>query len=139
MNTLAFIIGIVVSIVVIVRFKKTRLESSKFTYPFLLITFPFYYFAFAIYGNDYAVIPLELLGGLLFFSIALLSLRFSNFYKFNLLALGYMLHGIYDFAHNTFFVNAGTPVWWPEFCGVIDIILGLYLVHLAFRHRERLA
>jgi hypothetical protein len=138
MNILAFIIGIVVSIIVIVRFKKARLESNKFAYSFLLITFPFYYFAFAVYGNDYAVIPLELLGGLLFFSIALLSLIFNDFYKFNLLALGYILHGIYDVTHNMFFVNAGTPVWWPEFCGVIDIILGLYLVDLAFRQRVRI-
>lgn len=138
MNILALIIGIVVSILIIVRFKKTRLESSKFAYSFLLITFPFYYFAFAVYGNDYTVIPLELFGGLVFFGIAILSLKFSDFYKFNFLALGYILHGIYDVTHNMFFVNAGTPVWWPEFCGVIDIILGLYLVNLAFRHRVAL-
>lgn len=137
MNILAFIIGIVVSILIIVPFKKTRLESSKFAYSFLLITFPFYYFAFAVYGNDYTVIPLEFLGGLVFFGIALLSLKFSDFYKFNFLALGYILHGIYDVTHNSFFVNVGTPVWWPEFCGVIDIILGLYLVNLAFRHRVK--
>ena len=139
MNILAFIIGIAVSILVIVHFKKNRLESSKFAYSFLLFTFPFYYFVFAVYGNDYAVIPSEFLGGLLFFSIAILSLRFSDFYKFNFLALGYILHGIYDVTHHMFFINAGTPVWWPEFCGVIDIILGLYLVILAFKLRVKLA
>jgi|TARA_R100001377_G_scaffold69194_2_gene44486 hypothetical protein len=139
MNILAFIIGIAVSILIIVHFKKTRLESSKFAYSFLLFTFPFYYFVFAVYGNDYAVIPSEFLGGLVFFSIAILSLRFSDFYKFNFLALGYILHGIYDVTHHMFFINAGTPVWWPEFCGVIDIILGLYLVILAFKLRVKLA
>ena len=139
MNILAFIIGIAVSILVIVHFKKNRLESSKFAYSFLLFTFPFYYFVFAVYGNDYAVIPSEFLGGVLFFSIAILSLRFSDFYKFNFLALGYILHGIYDVTHHMFFINAGTPVWWPEFCGVIDIILGLYLVILAFKLRVKLA
>lgn len=139
MNILAFLIGIAVSIFVIVRFKKTRLESNKFTYSFLLITFPFYYFVFAVYGGDYAVLPFEFLSGLVFFSIAIFSLKFSGFYKFNILALGYILHGLYDVIHNMFFTNAGTPVWWPEFCGVIDIVLGLYLIHLAFRLRVRFA
>ncbi|KTF18373.1 DUF6010 family protein [Pseudoalteromonas sp. H105] len=136
MNIPAFTIGIVVSIFLIGHFKKSRLESSKFTYAFLLITFPLYYFAFAVYVNDYAVIPLELMSGLVFFGIAILSLRLTNFYKFNLLALGYLLHGIYDIIHHMLFINAGTPVWWPEFCGVIDIIIGLYLMNLAFKLRD---
>ena len=137
MNIFALIIGISISILVILHFKKRQLESSKFAYPILLITFPFYYFAFAVYGNDAKAIPLEFLGGLIFFIIPVLSLKLSDFYKFNILALGYILHGFYDVIHNMFFINAGTPVWWPEFCGVIDIIIGLYLVSLAFRLRDR--
>lgn len=139
MNIFALIIGISISILVILRFKKRRLESSKYTYPILLITFPFYYFVFAVYGNAYNAIPLEFFGGLIFFIIPLISLKLNDFYKFNILALGYILHGVYDVIHDMFFINAGTPVWWPEFCGVIDIILGLYLVSLAFRLRGRLA
>jgi len=138
MNILAFFTGISIAILVILHFKKTRLESSKFAYSLLLLNFPFYYFAFAVYGNDYTVIPLEFLGGLVFFIIAVLSLKFNDFYKFNFLAFGYILHGIYDINHNMFFINAGTPVWWPEFCGIIDIILGLYLLTLAFRLRVRI-
>lgn len=137
MNILALIIGMAVSIFIIIQFKKTRLESNRFAYSLLLVTFPFYYFAFAIYGNDYAVLPLELLGGLLFFAIAVLSLWFSHFYKFSFLALGYILHGIYDVTHNDFFINAGTPLWWPEFCGVVDVILGLYLVTLAYQYKVK--
>jgi len=138
MNILAFFIGILISILVILHFKKTRLESSKFAYSLLLITYPFYYFAFAVYANNYAVIPLEFLAGLIFFIIAVVSLKFSGFYKFSFLAFGYILHGIYDISHNIFFINAGTPIWWPEFCGIIDIILGLYLLTLALRLRVRI-
>jgi uncharacterized membrane protein HdeD (DUF308 family) len=137
MNILAFIIGIFISIAVIVHFKRTRLENSKFAYSALLFTFPFYYFAFSIYGNDYAALPLELIGGLAFFIIAISALKFSNFYKFLLLAIGYIFHGIYDVIHHLLFINNGTPNWWPEFCGSIDIILGLYLVTLAFKFRVK--
>lgn len=139
MNLLAFLIGLLISISVIVHFKKTRLENSNKAYALLLFTFPFYYFVFAIWGNDYAAIPLEFIGGLLFFGIALTALKLNGFYKFNLLALGYILHGVYDVTHNLFFTNQGTPIWWPEFCGVIDIVIGLYLINLAFKCREKLS
>jgi hypothetical protein len=135
MNIVAFVIGIFVSIIVILRFRQTRLESRWFTYSLLLFTFPFYYLIFAVYGNDYAALPLEFFGGLPFFIIALLALKFDAFYKFSLLAIGYILHGLYDVTHHLFFINTGTPVWWPEFCGVIDIIVGLYLLNLAFKSR----
>lgn len=137
MNILAFIVGIVISIFVILRFKKSRLEYSKFGYSLLLITFPFYYFLFAAYSNRYEVLLLEFLGGFVFFILAFLSIRYSDFYKLNLLGFGFILHGIYDISHDIFFINAGTPSWWPEFCGVIDFIIGLYLLALAFRHRVK--
>ena len=139
MNILALIIGIFVSIFIIWRFKTSHLENSKFTYSLLLITFPFYYFVFAVYGNNYEVIPFEFLGGLSFFFIALLALKFNEFYKFSLLSFGYILHGVYDITHNAFFINLGTPLWWPEFCGVIDLILGLYLLSLVFKFRAKVA
>lgn len=135
MNLLALVIGICISIIIIVHFKKTRLEKSKSAYAVLLFTFPIYYFFFAIFGNDFAVIPLELAIGFLFFAIAFFALKLNGLFKFGLLAVGYILHGVYDVIHNQLFVNAGTPVWWPEFCGVIDIVIGLYLISLAFKHR----
>jgi uncharacterized membrane protein HdeD (DUF308 family) len=135
MNILAIIIGIVISVFVILRFKKNGLEGSKFGYSVLLITFPFYYFVFAVYGDHYEVIPLEFLGGLVFIVMALLSQKYSASYKFNLLGFGFIFHGIYDITHDIFFINAGTPLWWPEFCGVIDFIIGFYLLTLAFRYR----
>lgn len=135
MTVLAFVIEFFISIILIVHFKKTRIENSKSAYAFLLFTFPLYYFIFAIFGNDYAAFPLEFLGGLLFFVIALVALKLGGLYKYFLLAIGYILHGVYDVTHNLFFINEGTPIWWPEFCGVIDIIIGLYLVNLAFKCR----
>jgi uncharacterized membrane protein HdeD (DUF308 family) len=137
MNILAFIVGIAISVIVILRFKKNGLECSKFGYPFLLITFPFYYFVFAVYGNNYEVIPLEFLGGSAFFAMAFLSIKYSCFYKFYLLGFGFIIHGIYDIVHDILIINAGTPSWWPEFCGVIDFIIGLYLITLAFRYRVK--
>lgn len=135
MNVLALMVGGLVSIYIILRFKKARLEKSKFTYALLLVTFPCYYFYFAVYGSDYVAFSLEVLWGGVFFFIAASSVKLNHFYKFNVLAFGYILHGIYDITHNHLFINEGTPLWWPEFCGVIDIIIGLYLLNLAFKCR----
>ncbi len=135
MSIAAIFIGVLVSIILIVRFKITRLETHKFTYSLLLFSFPLYYLTFAIYGLDFKAAPLEVLVGSLFFVIAILSLKFNTFYKFSFLSIGYLLHGAYDIGHDLLFVNGGTPFWWPEFCGSIDIVLGLYLLNLAFNSR----
>lgn len=139
MNTPALTIGIAISILIITRFKKAQVESNKFTYPLLLFTFPLYYLVFAVFAHDYKAIPLELLAGLIFFVIPALSIALSNFYKFCLLGFGYLLHGVYDVTHHWFFINAGTPEWWPEFCGIIDITLGFYLFVLANKMRQHKA
>jgi hypothetical protein len=137
MNITALLSGILVSIVIILYFKKKRLEKSKYIYSLLLFSFPLYYFLFAIYDFDFETLSLELLGGGLFFVLALLALTLNVFYKFALLSVGYVLHGVYDITHNLFFINKGTPTWWPEFCGAIDIIIGLYLLKLALAYRAK--
>lgn len=138
MQIVALTIGILVAIGVIVHFKKTRLENSKFAYALLLITFPFYYFAFAIYGNDYKALALEFSGGSLFWIVGFCALKSKDSFKFSLLAFGYSCHALYDVTHNRLFLNAGTPTWWPEFCGAVDLIIGLYLASLALKYRVRL-
>ena len=137
MNILALTVGIAIAILIIVHFKRTRLETGKFAYAALLFTFPFYYLAFALFAQDYRAIPLEVIAGLLFFVLPVLSLKLNNFHKFNLLAIGYILHGVYDIAHQGLFVNLGTPTWWPEFCGSVDILLGVYLITLAFKYQTK--
>jgi len=135
MSLTAFFVGVLVSVLIIIRFKKTRLEKNKFTYSLLLFSFPLYYLIFALYNFDFETASLELLGGGLFFFVALISLKLNVLYKFSLLSIGYVLHGVYDITHNWFFINKGAPIWWPEFCGAIDIVLGLYLVKLALASR----
>lgn len=69
----------------------------------LLISVPFFDLAYGAY-------KINTLGGLL------------------VLSVGYIGHGIYDVGHNTLFENAGAPLWWPEFGGSADIIIGSYLL-----------
>ena len=128
MNLFALVIGIFIVLLIIGFLHHKPIKSSVSTYAWLLFTFPFYYFAFALYAQDYSALPIELVAGGIFFTAPLM-VRYVKVELFlKLLAGGYILHGIYDVVHNLLFVNLGTPVWWPEFCGIIDILLGVYLV-----------
>ncbi len=40
-------------------------------------------------------------------------------------------------ANSYHFTNAGTPEWWFEFCGSIDVILGVYLIYFAMKIPNR--
>ncbi len=131
MNYYALIIGIALAAYVVLRFKKTRLEQKSWVYPAFLATFPFYYWGFAVYAADYSALIHEAATGLGFMTIAYLAYRLNSALGLILLATGYIAHAWYDAAHNSLFHNAGTPLWWPEFCGAADLLIGLYLIYLS--------
>lgn len=133
MNIYALVIGLIIVTYVIVRFKKTRLERTKWAYPIFLASFPLYYVAFSVYGNDISALWKELLVGVLFFSIAYIAFKSQRKISVLLIGIGTILHAFYDYWHDLLFINAGTPDWWIEFCGSIDLILGLYLIYIGLK------
>ena len=100
-------------------------------YPILLATFPAYYWLFAISALDYNALFLEVLVGIFWIALSYIAYQKTKFIGLILLTVGYIGHAVYDVAHDLLFINAGTPRWWPEFCGVIDMMLGLYLLYVA--------
>ena len=137
MNYYALIAGILVAVYVMVRFKKTKLEKRKWAYPALLATFPIYYWVFAIYVSNYKILINEIGIGLAFLLVAYIAYRLNGAIGLFLLAAGYILHAGYDVIHNSLFINQGTPVWWPEFCGSVDVLIGAYLLYLAVSCKGR--
>lgn len=131
MSFYALITGLVVISYVIVRFKHKRWEKTKWAYPLFLASFPFFYFAFAVYANDITALGAEVLSGTIFFLLAYIAYKSQLKLSALLVGFGCVLHAAYDYYHDTFFINAGTPSWWIEFCGSIDLILGLYLIYFA--------
>ena len=85
---------------------------------------------FSIYGNDIDALWKELLVGILFFFIAYIAYKSQRKLSALLVGIGCILHAIYDLWHDVLFINAGTPNWWIEFCGSIDLVLGLYLIYI---------
>jgi len=133
----ALAVGIVSAPVVVLLFKAWGLENTKWAYPVLLAEFPVNYWAFAIYGSDSAALLKEIVVGLAFLAVAYIAYEVKSFATLLLLAFGYVMHAAYDFSHNLFFVNAGAPTWWPEFCASVDVLIGAYLAYLAFSFRKK--
>ncbi|MCU7942512.1 MAG: hypothetical protein KZQ87_07500 [Candidatus Thiodiazotropha sp. (ex Cardiolucina cf. quadrata)] len=136
MNLLALTVGSALAIYVVLRFRATKLEHKSWVYPLLLASFPFYYFAFALFAEDYSALANEIIAGLGFIAIAYAAHKLQSRIGLFLLAAGYIAHAIYDVAHNSMFTNEGTPTWWPEFCGAVDGLIGVYLVFLALSFKE---
>lgn len=139
MNYYALAMGIIIAVYVVIRFRKVRLEKKNLVYPVFLATFPVYYWAFAVYASDYEALVNELLIGIVFFAIAYMAYKLNGVIGGGLLAVGYTAHAIYDVIHSSIFHNAGTPLWWSEFCGTVDVLIGLYLIYLAFSMQQRKA
>ena len=133
MNIYALVIGLAVVSYVIIRFKKKRWEKTKWAYPLFLASFPFFYFAFAIYVADFSALGKEILVGTTFFLIAYVAYKSQRKLSALLVGIGCILHAVYDYYHDIFFINNGTPSWWLEFCGSIDLVLGLYLIYFAIK------
>lgn len=137
MNYYALIIGIVIAIYVVVRFRKTRLEKKSWVYPIFLATFPIYYWVFAVYASDYDALIKEFAVGFGFLAVAYVAYKLNSAMGVLLLAIGYISHAVYDVIHHSLFYNGGTPLWWPEFCGAVDVLMGLYLIYLATTMKKR--
>lgn len=128
MNVYALLIGIITAILIIWHFKRRKLEKAQLPYPLLLASFSVYYFVFALYASDFAALYKEIGISLLFMLIVFLAIKSNKKISSSIVALGCIAHGIYDIYHNTLFINNGVPEWWAEFCGSIDLILGVYLI-----------
>jgi len=132
MKIYALAVGTVIAVLVVLHLKATKRENTRWAYPLLLATFPVYYCIFAVFGSDYSALLGEFLVGVVFLAIAFVAYKFRSLGTLLLLATGYIAHAAYDFYHNLLLSNAGTPVWWPEFCGSVDVLLGGYVAYLAF-------
>jgi hypothetical protein len=104
-------------------------DRDRSFYPTVLIVVGSYYALFAVMGaQPHPSLEVEIAAGLVFSVLAVLGFRKSLW----LAVAGIAGHGLFDFfIHPSLVANPGMPVWWPGFCGTIDIVLGgLFAIRL---------
>lgn len=120
-----YLVGVVLGLVVCGFAATVGFDRDRAFYPTVLIVIGSYYALFAVMGSTpYATLAIEIPVGLVFCVFAVLGFKKSPW----LAAIGIAGHGFFDFfIHHALVTNPGMPVWWPGFCGTIDIVIGGWL------------
>ncbi|MBL8234846.1 MAG: hypothetical protein JNL98_40475 [Bryobacterales bacterium] len=120
-----YLVGVILGVVVVGFARTTGFDRDRAFYPTALIVIASYYVLFATMGaSRYSTLAIEIAVGLVFSVCAVLGFRKSMWWA----AVGIAGHGFFDFfVHHALVTNPGMPVWWPGFCGTIDIVIGGWL------------
>lgn len=120
-----YLVGVILGLVVGGFAAASGFDRDRAFYPTALIVIASYYVLFAVMGSPrYATLGIELAVGLVFSAFAILGFKKSLW----LAAAGITGHGFFDFfVHHVLVTNPGMPVWWPGFCGTIDVVIGGWL------------
>ncbi|WP_018611719.1 DUF6010 family protein [Segetibacter koreensis] len=115
----------------------TRLLSKQVTARLVaatsLCSIAFIYVGFSLKGNPVSSILLEILVAIVFYLIAVIGYSKNNL----LIAYGISLHGIWDILHHkAAFVTTDVPAYYPLFCFIVDVLLGVYFF-LVFRRPKK--
>ena len=127
--TMPYAVGIALGIIVGVLGTSSRMDRDRAFYPTIMIVIASYYALFAVMGATSRVLIIECLAGMVFLAAAVAGFKSSLW----IVAAAIAGHGVFDFLRGDLISNPGAPVWWPAFCGTIDIVLGSYLAFLLWR------
>ena len=126
MFTVPVLIGIALAPAIGVLGRVSGLDRDRAMYPIALIVIAAYYVLFATMGGAQAL-PAELIAATVFTVVAIIGFRTSLWW----VAAGIAAHGVFDWVvHPHLIANPGVPVFWPAFCGSIDVALGALLAIL---------
>ena len=126
------IVGVLLAVGVAVLGKFTRFDQDRSFYSTVLVIIASYYVLFAVLGGSGYALVSELVVAVAFSSVAI----FGALYVPTLVGIGITAHGLFDLVHDVAIENSGVPTWWPEFCGSIDVALGLWVIAIT---RSRMA
>ncbi|MEH6910851.1 MAG: hypothetical protein V7459_09690 [Oceanicoccus sp.] len=120
------VIGFAFVIPTIYLARKNAVES--WAWPLFLVSLPVWYMLFGMLAMDGATILNEFLYGLPYIATGLITWRFKSGLSYFILAIAWLSHGFYDYYHELLFINAGVFNWYPAFCAVVDLAVGIYLL-----------
>jgi hypothetical protein len=109
------------------------IRGERWLYSVGLLTLPSLYASFALRAGEPAVGVREMIYGVPFLvaglAFAFVSVRQSAV----VVGVFWLLHGLYDLVHSQLITNSGVPGWYPIWCFMVDVVIGLYLLWLARR------
>ena len=101
-------------------------------YSTVMIVIALAYVLFAVMGEGPRPLIMESAVAAGFVAVAVAAARGTNRrVAAGLVAAGLVAHGGYDLVHPVVVTNPVVPVWWPLYCGVVDVSLGGWVLVLS--------
>ncbi len=129
-----YFVGVMVALSVAGLAALIGLDRERAFYPTVLIVIASYYALFAVMGASGRVLGMESAVVAGFSLVAVFGFKRNMW----LVAAAIAGHGVFDFVHHALIENPGVPVWWPGFCGTVDLILGAWLAILLLKESRKL-
>jgi hypothetical protein len=120
-----YLIGLLLALGVAALAALSGMDRHRSFYPAVAIVVASYYVLFAAMSTSTgaAALSLESAVGVAFTVLAVYGFKRNMW----LVAAAIAGHGLFDMIHHLLIENPGVPVWWPGFCGTVDVILGAWL------------
>jgi vacuolar-type H+-ATPase subunit I/STV1 len=128
---ISIIIGIASGILTILAVGLFKQLDKKTIYGLILSGIGFLYVGYT--WSDLKSVIITSVQAIIFLFIAYYGIKKSLY----ILAAGYFLHGIWDLAYDLFPDNHLIPPHYDLFCLSIDFFIGIYLVVIEFRNKEK--
>jgi hypothetical protein len=125
-------IGGLLGVVIFLFARWQRYDQESAFYPTVLIVIASYYVLFAIMADNTSALIAQLAIAAVFVVLAVIGRNVDG----RIVALGIVLHGLYDFAFHWAGGGGGVPVWWPAFCGTVDLVVGLTVLAAIFHSTQ---
>jgi len=98
----------------------------------LIITALIYVVLAAISANALWIV-IEVVGSLLFLLLVWMAYQYSFWF----LAMGWLIHIVWDIGGHPFSNAPYIPDWYPAMCAGFDLVVGLYIVGMLVSHSRR--
>jgi hypothetical protein len=109
------------------------IHAQGWVYSIGLLALPGLYALFALQAGEQAVCVKEMIYGIPFVVAGLIFAMVSVRKSAVVVGIFWMLHGLYDLAHDQLITNAGVPGWYAVWCFSVDVVIGAYLLWLSRR------
>lgn len=120
------VVGILLAAGIAALAKFTRFDEDRSFYSTVLVIIASYYVLFAVLGGSGTALVWELVIAVAFSIVAVIGALFLP----TLVGAGIIAHGLFDLVHDVIVENSGVPIWWPSFCGSVDVFLGIWVIIL---------
>jgi hypothetical protein len=114
---MAYLIGIVLSVVVTLFARRVGLDRDRAFYPTVMIVIASYYVLFAAMSGSVQTVVIESVVMTVFTAAAVAGFKSSAW----IVVVALASHGVFDAVHGHVIENAGAPAWWPAWCLAYDV------------------